>query len=91
MENELEQAGSETPDRGANFEKLAFNFCKAATIVLLAGRYALPVASGGAAVFFFLAHCNGKRETRCILNKPIVAAAFWAVVFAVSMFLMWRK
>lgn len=78
------------PDPGANYEKLAFNFCKAATVVLLTGRYALSVASGAAALFFFLAHIKGKRETRCILNKPILAAAFWAIVFVVSLYRLWR-
>jgi hypothetical protein len=81
----------DTADKGAHYEKLAFNFCKAATIVLLTGRYALTVASAAAAVLFFLAHLNGKKETRCILNKPIIAAGFWAVVCAASVYFLWLR
>lgn len=89
MDNQIVE--NEKPDKGAHYENLAFNFCKVSTIVLLTGRYALLVASGAAAVLFFLAHRNGKTQTRCILNKPIVAAAFWAIVCAASLFFLWRK
>ena len=79
-----------TNDKAARYEKLAFNFCKAATIILLTGKFALPVASGAAAVLFFLAHRNGARETRCILGKPLVVASFWAIVCVVSLFFILR-
>ena len=73
--------------RGEVFEKIAFNFCKAATLVLLTGRFALPVAALLAAIFFTLAHFNGQSESRCILKKPLWIAAFWIVVVA---FWLWR-
>ncbi|HEX8832567.1 MAG TPA: hypothetical protein VF719_00115 [Abditibacteriaceae bacterium] len=76
------------PDKGESYEKLAFNFCKAATIILLTGRYALPIASGAAAVLYFLAYRNGKRETRCILGKPLIVGTFWLVVCCVSLYLL---
>lgn len=74
--------------RGEVFEKIAFNFCKAATLVLLTGRFALPVAAALAAIFFVLAHCNGQSESRCILKKPLLIAAFW---IAVCGFWLWRN
>jgi len=66
--------------RGEIYEGLAFTFCKTATICLLAQRFALPVAAGLAAVFFVLAHVQGKRESRCILRVPLLIAALWGAV-----------
>lgn len=62
------------------YEGIAFSFCKAATVALLFGRYALPVAAIGCAVFYIAAHVKGGRETRCVLGPPLVVAAFWLVV-----------
>ena len=73
--------------RGEAFEKIAFNFCKVATVVLLTGRFALPIAASLAAIFFTLAHFNGQSETRCFLKKPLLVAAFWIVVCAIW---LWR-
>lgn len=70
--------------RGEKYEKLAFNFCKVATVVLLTGRFALPIASGAAAVFFLLSHRYGVTETRCIWKRPLLIAAFWSVICAIS-------
>ena len=71
----------ETPklplSRGEAFEKLAFTLCKIATFALFTGRFALPVAAVGAALFFLLAHFNGKRDTRCLFKHPLLIAAFW--------------
>jgi hypothetical protein len=75
-------------DTGAKYERLAFNFCKAATIILLTGRFALPVASGAATVFYLLAHHHGKRDTRCILKRPLIIAAFWGTICLLSLFLI---
>jgi hypothetical protein len=68
------------PDKGEQYEKIAFNFCKIATVVLIFGRWALPVAAGAAAILYLLAHFHGKRDTRCILKKPIIIGVFWSVV-----------
>lgn len=86
-------ARREREDRGASYEKLAFNFCKAATIMLLTwplGRFALPFVAGVAAVFFALAHFYGQKETRCILQKPLVVAAFWSFVCVSSLLFLLR-
>lgn len=74
--------------RGQIFEGIAFTFCKAATIILLTGKFALPAAAGAAAVFFILADLNGQRDTRCLLMKPKLIAALWGTVALVS---LWWK
>lgn len=71
--------------KGEKYESLAFTFCKAATLILLTGRLALPVAAGAAAVFYVLAFRNNKRDTRCVGQAPLVIAAFWSVVCVVSL------
>jgi hypothetical protein len=70
--------------RGEKYERLAFNFCKVATVVLLTGRYALVIASGAAAVLFLLSHRHGVHDSRCILKRPLLIATFWSVIFVVS-------
>lgn len=69
---------------GERCEAVAFNFCKCATVVLLTGKYALPVAAGAAAFFYLQAHLKGYRQTRCVLKYPLLIAAFWSVVAAIS-------
>ena len=81
---------SQTPTRGEAYERLAFNFCKVATLVLLTGRWALPIAAFGAGSFYLLAYFNGKRDTRCFLMKPLLIASFWLVVAGVSVYLKIR-
>ena len=80
---------------GEVYEGIAFTFCKAATLILLTGRFALPVAAGATAIFYLLAHRAGKNDTRCILKKPLLIAAFWAIVSVTSLFLilcpLWQK
>lgn len=66
--------------RGEIFEGVAFSLCKAATLILLTRDFALPVAAGGAAIFYILADLNGKKDTRCLLMKPKVIALFWGLV-----------
>lgn len=66
--------------KGEFYESLAFNFCKAATIILLTGPFALPIASGLAMVFFLLAHFHGKHDSRCILKRPLLIAGFWGTI-----------
>lgn len=74
--------------RGDAYEGVAFTFCKAATIILLCGSYALPIASGAAALFYGLAHLNGKRTTRCFARVPWMIGLFWGLVCALS--IAWR-
>lgn len=86
-----ESPSHEAPDRGEKFERLAFTFCKAATLILIAQKFALPVAAGGAALFYILAIAYGKRDTRCWLRFPVVIAAFWALVTGISLYgLLWK-
>ena len=86
--NEYSNENSQT-DKGESAEKLAFNFCKAATLMLLTiplGKFALPFVAGVAGVLFFVAHFGGNKSTRCILQKPLYVGAFWAIVAAISLF-----
>jgi hypothetical protein len=85
---------SDQKTRGDIYEGIAFNFCKIATVLLLLeilrlGRWALPITAGLAAVLFLLAHLYGTRTSRCILKKPLLIAAFWAVV--VIAWLWWHR
>lgn len=81
--------------RGEVYEGIAFTFCKAATIILFTGPFALPVASGAAAIFYLLAHRAGKHDTRCILKRPLLIAAFWATISLISLAVitrpLWQK
>jgi hypothetical protein len=74
---------STSTKEGEAFERLAFTFCKIATLCLVAGPYALPVAASGAAIFFALAHFNGQKDTRCLGKHPLLISAFWIVVVSV--------
>lgn len=77
--------------KGEVYEGIAFTFCKAATIILIAQQFALPVAAGAAAVFYVLANLHGKKDTRCILKAPLLIAAFWGTVAIVSLVLTLRR
>ena len=81
---EVEEPIRREPTRAEVFEKLAFSFCKVATVALLTGRWCLPVASGLCAAFFLAAHASGKRDTRCLLRSPLLAAVVYGVVCALS-------
>ncbi len=70
-------------DRAETFGRLAFAYCKIATVSLLLGRFALPVAAVLSAGFFVVAWWRGKRDTRCYLRYPLAAAGFWAVIVAI--------
>jgi hypothetical protein len=76
---------SHEKSRGEIYEGIAFQFCKVATVALLCGRFALPVASGLCAAFYVLAMVNGKRDTRCVLRHPALIAGLWGVVSVVSL------
>lgn len=71
--------------RGEVFEGIAFQFCKVATVTLIAGRFALPVAAGLCAIFYVLAWMKGKRDTRCVLKYPLLIAGFWGLVAVVAL------
>ena len=75
-----------TKTKGEIYEGIAFTFCKAATIILLTQKFALPVAAGAAAVFYVLADRYGKKDTRCILKVPLLIAAFWGVICLASLY-----
>lgn len=75
------QAATASKSKGEHYEKVAFTFCKAATIILLTGHFALPAAAGAATVFYLLAHFHGQTESRCILQKPLIIAGFWSAIF----------
>ena len=80
----LKRILKELEDEGEIYEGIAFQFCKVATVALLAGRFVLPVASGLCAAFYVAAYVKGKRDTRCILKYPLWISAFWGVVCAAS-------
>jgi hypothetical protein len=93
MRDELSFAPPSPPHektRGEVYESIAFTFCKAATIILFTGPFALPVASGAAAIFYILAYRAGKNDTRCILKKPLLIAAFWGCISIISLAVILR-
>jgi type IV secretory pathway VirB3-like protein len=82
----LEPTSTPQKTAGEKFESIGFTFCKAATIILITQRYALPVAAGLTAIFYVMAYVKGKHDTRCILRLPLLIAGFWGVVTAVSLY-----
>lgn len=70
---------------GQVYEGVAFTFCKCATVALICGRFALPVAAFAATAFYVLAYVKGEKGTRCVLGPPLVVAAFWGVVGSVAL------
>ncbi|RYG65528.1 hypothetical protein EON80_17200 [bacterium] len=78
-------------EKGEALERLAFTFCKIATLCLIAGRYALPVAASGAAFFFAAAYFKGKKDTRCIGKHPLLVSSFWMLVLIIWIWLNFFK
>jgi hypothetical protein len=76
--------------KGEVYEGIAFTFCKAATIILLTQKFALPVAAGAAAIFYLLADRHGQKQTRCILQIPRLIAAFWGAICLGSLYAIVR-
>lgn len=74
--------------KGEKYEGIAFQFCKIATVALIAGRFALPVAALCCAAFYGLALRNGKKDTRCVLRYPWVLIVFWGVIGIVALVLI---
>ena len=68
--------------RKGTLEPIAFTFCKCATVALVCGRFALPVAATLSAALYIAGYFKGERETRCFLGPPLAVAAFWVIVTA---------
>jgi hypothetical protein len=67
---------------GEKFGRLAFAYCKIATVSLILGRFALPVACALSAGFFIAGWIKGKTDTKCVLKYPLPIAALWLTVLA---------
>ncbi len=65
------------------FGRLAFAYCKIATVSLIMGRFALPAAALLSAAFFIFGWIRGKRETKCYLHYPLLAATFWLIILTI--------
>jgi hypothetical protein len=87
-ERSSEHSGQREKSKGELFEGIAFAFCRAATIILIAGKWALPVAAGATAIFYLLAIGHGQKETRCVLRAPLLIALFWGAVCGISLYRM---
>jgi hypothetical protein len=74
--------------RGEVFEGIAFQFCKIATVAIIAGRYVLPVAAGLCSVFYILTYVSGKKDTRCYLRMPLLIAGLYGLVAIASTWFM---
>lgn len=91
--NQYSNDATPIPDSGESAEKLAFNFCKAATLMLITiplGKFALPFVAATASILFLVAHFRGASSTRCILNKPLYVSAFWAIIAVATLWLAAR-
>jgi hypothetical protein len=82
--NQAEQVSPTPKSAGEKLEGIAFQFCKIATVALIAGRYTLPVAAGLCAILYAMAYFSGKKDTRCWLRYPLLLTAVWGVVCGVS-------
>ena len=69
---------------GERFEKVAFQFCKIATVAVICGRFTLPIAATLAAFLYIAAFVKCKNDTRCILRYPLLIAAVWGSVAIVA-------
>jgi hypothetical protein len=77
-ENHSEQSAAERYDR------LAFTLCKAAFLMLLLQRFALPVTSLACAIAYLLAAYHGQKTTRCWARYPLLIAGLWLIVSAAA-------
>ncbi len=80
-----------TKTPGEQLESVAFQFCKVATVALIAGRFVLPVASGLCSILYVLAWTRGKKDTRCVGRHPLLIAVFWSIVCVASLFWLLRQ
>ena len=76
------------PERslGEQYEAAAFTFCKAGTLMLLLGNWALPVTAFMAALLYIQAHRSGCRVSRCVLKYPLLIGFFWSVVLVLTLY-----
>jgi len=70
----------ETPNLGERYEAAAFTFCKAGTLMLLLGKWALLITALCAAGLYLQAHRHGCRQSRCVMKFPLAIAGFWSLV-----------
>jgi hypothetical protein len=88
------EAGAARPkkSRGEVMEGIAFTYCKAATLIVLAQfiagpKLVLSLVALGACVYYALALAAGKRDTRCILRVPAAIIVFWGLIGGVYAYL----
>ncbi len=79
------------PQPGQELEKLAFTFCKCATVALICGRFALPIAATLSAALYIGAHFKGYRDTKCVIGPPWRVAMFWLIVVAAWVWWMYFR
>jgi hypothetical protein len=79
-QTEIDGSAAIPKSKGEIYEGIAFQFCKVATVALIAGRYVLPLASGLCACFYVLAFINGQRVSRCVLKYPLLVAGFYGAI-----------
>jgi hypothetical protein len=75
---------ADQPTSGEKLEKVAFQFCKIATVALICGRFTLPIAATLASGLYLSAQLKGKHDTRCILRYPILISAFWGIIAVIA-------
>ena len=71
---------------GERYEAAAFTFCKAGTLMLLFGRWALLITALCAAALYFQAHRHGCKQSRCVMKYSLAIAGFWSVVALVCVY-----
>jgi hypothetical protein len=81
---------------GQKYERIAFTFCRAGTIVLFAQlllgeRWVLPFVALTTALLYGVAYVYGKRDTKCILRLPWVIILFWGLIGAAAIWLIARQ
>lgn len=69
---------------GERYEAAAFTFCKAGTLMLLLGKWALLVTAVCAAFLYLQAHRHGCSQSRCVMKYSLAIAVFWSAVAVVS-------
>jgi hypothetical protein len=80
------------PQEGRKYEGIAFTFCKASTLAILAQllagpRFILPLIALGTTVWYIVAMAKGQHDTRCLFRKAWIAATFWGILGA---YFAWR-
>ncbi|MCC7479763.1 hypothetical protein IT575_15080 [bacterium] len=89
------QTGQQSPDLGRKYEGIAFTFCKASTLAILAQliagpKYILPLIAIGTAIWYAVALLHGQKTTRCLLRVPLLIIAFWTLIGAWFAWRAWQ-